>query len=283
MDKIIIKENQYDSPCIGWNTEQIENFLKDLHFISPNTLSRSLTFLRDFVEYICNSENLKCPEYKLIFGKLYDLVDYNKLLRQVITFEQYKHIKNQLDLNIRDKVIFELAWLLLNPDEIKNLKEKDIEFIEDKETEMEIIWLKISDTKKIEVKDPEIVEDIKKCIKENNYYIDSSDGKQKVMRLKYSEYLIKPVNVGRSKKSEQISNPSLSLQMSLKQQEITCTDKEVSEMNIKSVRRSKLIFLCAPQNEKYFDEDLIMMIIGSGNVRSYLYWLKKIAKMIYKK
>lgn len=281
MDRIITKEEQYGIDCANWSVEQIEEFLRDLHSISPNTISRSLTYLRNFVGFICAKEKLNCPEYKLEFGKLYDLVDFNKLLNSIITFEQYRHIKNQLDLNLRDKVIFTLAWHLLGNDEIKTLKEKDIEFAEAQDTGMEIAILHLSDTKIIKVEDPEAVEDIKNLINEKYYHIEAKDGKTKRMQFKYSEYLIKPVNVGRAKKEDYISNPSLALQSAIEQQGVTCPDIDVNELSIESIRRSKLIYMLAPQNEKYFDNLIIRTILDSGNGDSNLFWLKKVAKMKY--
>lgn len=285
LKRIITKEEEYETPCINWNTEQVEEFLRDSHSVSPNAISRSLTFLRSLAEYICSEEKLVCPEFNLDFGRLYDLVDYNKLLNVTITYGDYRYLIEKLSKNIRDKVLFELAWLMLTNDEIRNLKKRDIEFETDPDTEMEIAWLMVSDTKMVKVEDPEVVKDIKKCREETYYYVSTKDGRDKMMKLKPTDYLIRAVQVGKPKMlknpEEYIENPSLALHNTLIQQEIIRPGIEVSELSIENIKRSKMIYLLAPQNEKYFDNDLIMSMLDSGNIESNLSWFRKVAKIKY--
>ena len=155
MHKIVSKEEEIGITVIKWDTENVEDFLKDLKSISPGFVNRSFTFLRNFVSFIGSKEKIEVPEYKLEFGKLYDFIDYNKLLSTIITYKQYRHIRDQFRLNLRDKVIFELAWNLLTKEEIKYLKNEDIKFSKSKETGLEIVLLKISDTKVIRIEVPE--------------------------------------------------------------------------------------------------------------------------------
>ncbi|WP_353894497.1 hypothetical protein PRVXH_001305 [Proteinivorax hydrogeniformans] len=61
---------------------------------------------------------------------MYDLIDEKKLNESILSLDQYKHIKHQLTVfnngtkgNIRDKLVFELAWQGLSNDEIKLIKE----------------------------------------------------------------------------------------------------------------------------------------------------------------
>lgn len=289
MHKIVSKEEEIGITVIKWDTENVEDFLKDLKSISPGFVNRSFTFLRNFVSFIGSKEKIEVPEYKLEFGKLYDFIDYNKLLSTIITYKQYRHIRDQFRLNLRDKVIFELAWNLLTKEEIKYLKNEDIKFSKSKETGLEIVLLKISDTKVIRIEDPETVINISKCMREGHFYVESKDNRNKMNKLKDTPYLIRATTNGPKKVpkpgevlDESIANPGQSLKDAFESLNITCPGiDDINMITLESIRRSKLIYLLAPQNEKYFDRQLIMTMLDAGNIESNLYWLKKVARIKY--
>jgi len=281
MNKIIEKEDEYKSKCIDWTIEQIKEFLKDLNYESPNTISRAFSFYKNFVKYICNEEQLDCPEYDIQFGTLYDLVDYDKLLNTTISYEQFRHIYNQLDKNPRDRCLFGLPWhVMLTNEDVKNIKEKDVRFEE--EDGLDVAYI-IVDDREIKVEDFELVDDLKQCLRRFDYTIKTKNDKDKKYKLKETDYFIKPMNVGKKGKDDDISNPSIALQKVFKREYITCPGVDILLLTISNIRRSKIIYLLAPQNEKYFDNELITHFLDAGNIDSNLFWLKKVARMKYKK
>jgi len=286
IDRILAHEEMIEKNCIDWNTDEIKDFLKGFHSVSPNTLSRGYSLLKNFIKHICIKEGLPVPEeeQELQNGVLYDLVDWDKIIRETITPWDYMNIKNQLDYNIRDKVTFELAWNLLTMEEIRFLKESDIEFVENPENGLEIAYLNITDTKVIKIENPEEVEDIKQCMKEQYYNTEDKNGISKRYPFRDSEYLVKPTVVGKAKNGEEaLSNPSNTLKNALIIQGITCEGIDVGELNVESIRRSRLVYLLTEENKKYFDMDFIKTILDAGEIESNLFWLQDVAKVKYKK
>jgi putative cell wall-binding protein len=210
------------------------------------------------------------------------------LLSVTINYQEYCHIKNQLsglslenqEINVRDKVIFELAWIGLAKDEIKNIKESDIMFQENEDTGLDEALIQINE-KLIKIDDPDVVDDIKKVINEEYYYIYSKDGREKKMQYRSSEYLLKPINVGRNKFETNLNNPSLVMQSQFKSGNVTCDRIDIENLTLEDVRRSKIIYMLAEENAEFFDMDLISVLFDLKN-ESGLYWLKKIAREKYK-
>lgn len=289
IDRIIEKEEVFGVECIDWdkNGMYLELYLKSFHSISSNALSKAMANLREFTRFICDKEGItEYPDFKLQVGRIDKLIDNDKLMSIIINWEEYKRIIDQLESkgDIRSKVIVELAWLLLTTDEIQNLKKSDVEFSTSDETGLPIVILHLGD-KRVTVEDPEVVKDIDKCLRTIFYYIKAEDGKDKTMEFKDVEYLIRPVKAGKHKQGEEdnISNPSNALQKALKTQKITCPGIDILSMNIENIRRSKIIFLLAPENADYLDKDIIMQMLGSGNVESQLSKYAKNALMKYGK
>ena len=54
MDRILTHEEMIEKNCIDWDMEEIKDFLKGFHSVSPNTLSRGYNLLKNFVKFICN-------------------------------------------------------------------------------------------------------------------------------------------------------------------------------------------------------------------------------------
>lgn len=278
---ILEKEKEFNKDCVDWNVEEIEKYLKDLKSVSTNTLSMVYGVYKNFVEFISDKEGLPIIEQKIEHGRMCELIDYDGLTSTLISPEQYRYVVNKLTRNVRDKVIMELAWEGLTPDEIRNLEENDIKFVESSETGLEVAMVKISDEKIFKVQDVRTVEDIKKCKNEIYYYVESLDGKSKHHTFKPSNYLIKPVQIGKGKKEDYLTNPSITLQNAIKQQQITCADIDVTKLTIENIRRSKIIYMLAPQNEKYFSKDYIKMIFDMDGSDSTLFWYQKVSKIKY--
>jgi hypothetical protein len=273
-------EKKCNNELINWTENDIKIFLIEIHATSPSTLNKYLVILRQFIDYICEKENLPKVEFGLNYSEsnLVDYIDYDLLLKVTLSYHEYQHIKNQLDKNIRDKVMFELAWQGLTNDQIRNLRKTDIQYVYNDEYGWDIAFLNIGKEMPLKIEDPEVVSDIKECEKEQYYYSEAKDGRNKRYVMKGGDFLIRPVNVGKGKKEEYIANPSLSLQGIFRTQDIKCHGIDIEFLSIEDIRRSKLIYLLS--NKEYFDMDFLMVIYGFKN-DSGLYWLKRIANIKY--
>lgn len=284
LDRLIETEAQLDLSFFEWSNDQIRDFLISFHSISPSVLNKVLNTMRDFSDYICEKEGTPKREFSLGFDMLHELVDYEKLMETVINYHEYQHIKSQLRVvseNIRDVVIFELAWIGLKNEEIKMLKESDVTFEFSEIWDADIAFVRVNDKKKFRVEDPDVAEDLKKCIDARYYYINDKNGVSKRMNYKESEYLIKPVQVGRSKKEDWISNPSWVLQTEFIKNDIKCEGISMPELSVEDIRRSKIVYLLSPDNEPFFDFTFINVYFDFGSSDSTLFWLKKVSKLKY--
>lgn len=286
LTKVTELEKSTNKEVLNWTETEICMFLKSFHAVSTNSLNKYLVILRKFGEYIAEKENLPQPEYKLQNTVMDDLIDKELLFASTLTYDQYREIKNQLSIidegeivNVRDKLIFELAWSGLSNEEIKMLEENKIEFSENNHGQP-IALLTLNTDRLVRIEDPEIVEDIKKCMREKYYIIRAKDGRRKQMSYKDSKYLIKPVSVGRTKKESNLDNPGTTLINVFINNDITCTGINMSNLNIEDIRRSKIIYLLSPDNQEYFDEEIIAALFNFKN-KYALNWLKDIAAEIY--
>lgn len=282
LQRIIDEEKRSNIQLLDWSEEEIGNYLRSFDSESEGSLNRQFSMLRQFANYICERENIYKRKFVLKNSKLGDYVNREKLDNTTITFLQYKHIRSQLKNNVRDKLIFELAWHGLINKDIKMLKTTDITF-KKSDFGWDIAFLDIGKEIPIKIEDPEVVEDIKNCINESNYEIDSIDDRTKNMQYKDSPYLIKPVDVGRPKTKETSAhscNPSSSLKNALRAHEVECEGIDVERLTINKIQRSGLIYLLAPENEKDFSLEMIAILYGYKN-ETGLYWLRKVAREKY--
>jgi hypothetical protein len=102
------------------------------------------------------------------------------------------------------------------------------------------------------------------------------------MKYKDSDYLLKPIQVGKSKskKENYITNPSLTLQSVFNNDInwVTCKDVDIERLSLEDIRRSKIIYLLADKN---FTMEKIAKLFGLQS-ESNLYWLQRVANKKYK-
>jgi hypothetical protein len=282
LDRITDQEKISGIQLLNWTEIEAGEYLKSFHSVSAMALNRQFSILRNFADFICEKENISKRKFNLGEDKLYDFIDKEILLKTTLNYEEYRNIKSQLDENVRDKLIFELAWYGLANEDIKMLTNSDVIFEMSEDFGWEIAFLNIRDGFLFKVEDPEVVEDIKRCMKEMYHIIESKDGRTKKMQYRDSEYIIKPINVGKNKKEDYLCNPSLTLQKTFVAKDITCKDIDVYNLSIEDIRRSGLIYLLSSENNKEYSMDLITIIYGYKNDTG-LYWLKNFAKEKYNK
>lgn len=290
---IILTEEETNIELLKWNDTEVATFLKKSNAISPQSLNKSMVILRKFADFICKSEKITTREYPMEDGIFMQLIDRKQLLETTISYDQYLIIRSQLDMdteeeiavNIRDKVIFELAWEGLMNDEIRSIKVSDIEFVKSSNGWDDTI-LNL-DNKVFRIEDSEVTKDIKNCIKELYCVRTAKDGRTKKTFYKESEYLIKPINVGRTSSKTYLDNPHLALQRVLRSGNIICKDIDVDSLTLAGIRRSKLIYMLSlslEENEEdsYFTRENIAAIFNLNNAEA-LRWYKKIAIEMYGK
>lgn len=270
-----------------WKDDQFFLFLKEFGSVSPSALRRRITILKKFADLVCKEENVEEQEYLIGNDMLLLFIDNDKLLQETLSYQQFQNIRRQLGtatgeetINYRDKVIFELAWFGLTENEIRLLKRTDIEFIVSKEG-MDIALLNLVTNKVIRIEDLETIEDIKQCIKTDYRVTISKRGKADKRRYVDSPYLIRPIATGIVSK-EYVDKPNVALKGFLDRAEITCEGIDVSALSLEDIRRSRLILLLAPENEKFFD---FKTVAGLYDLKSKysIQWYKEIAKMKYSK
>jgi hypothetical protein len=297
LNRIVEQEKKSRISFLNWIELDVGEYLKSFNSVSAMALNRQFSILRNFADYVCEKENLPKRKYDLGEDKLYDFINKDELLQTTLSYEQYRNIKNQLDDNVRDKLMFELSWYGLSNNMIKMLTISDITFKMSDDFGWEVAFLScqglneetdendeaiINEPVVIKIEDPEVVEDMKKCIKEMWHIIESKDGRVKKMQYRDSKYLIKPINVGKNKVEDFICNPSITLQKTFITKGIACEGINIYKLSIANIRRSGLIYLLSPENEKEFSMDLITVLYGYKNDTG-LYWLKNFAKEKYSK
>lgn len=283
---IIETEEETKVELLDWEDEEIAITLKKAGSVSPQSLNRSMVILRKFADFICKKEKLTKRKYVMEDGVFMKLIDKEQLLSTTISYDQYLTIREQLDMsdggekvNLRDKVIFELAWEGLTNDEIRSIKETNIEFAEN-ENGWEVTIINL-ENKIIRIEDTQVTEDIKLCLKEQYCVRTAKDLRTKKTYYKDSEYLIKPINVGRTSDKTYLDNPHLALQRVLRASDIVCKGIDVESLTLADVRRSKLIYLLAPENEDFFDFETVAAIYNLKRPQA-LRWYKKIADEKYR-
>lgn len=276
---IIETEEKTGVELLDWEEVQLSIFLQGS--VSTAGVSKNFVVLKKFADFICKQENLPKRVYTFEQESLLDYVDKDSLKARTLSYAQYIDIKNQFNMedlktgeriNTRNSVIFELAWTGLTNEEITNLKEEDIEFIGD------IAILTLGE-RIVRLEDTEIIENVKLCMKETYYMVLNKTGFYNKYNYRDSEYLIKPANVGRSKDGN-IKSMSIAFSNILRNYDVKCEGVNIEELCLNDIRRSKMIYMLAPENEEMFDMDTIMGIFNLRSASSLL-WLKEIAKEIY--
>lgn len=282
---IIETEQETGIELLKWDEPQIIIFLKKSGSVAPTSLNMNMGTVRRLAGHICKREKLPTRSYDMEDGSFIQLIDKKQLMSVTLSYAQYINIKNQLDIteggeriNVRDKLIFELAWEGLTPDEMRFIKEENIKFSKsDNGWDIAIITL---ENKTIRIENPEVVEDIKLCLKETYIIRTTKSGVKKKVPYKDSEYMLKPTIAGKTSEKTYLDQPNIALQGVFRGNEITCEGVDVTGLSLADIRRSKLIYLLAPENESFFD---LKTVAGIFNIKSEggLSWLKTISKEIY--
>jgi len=125
----------------------------------------------------------------------------------------------------------------------------------------------------------EVVEDIKAVIAEQYYRLTSCKGIEKTMSYMDSEYLFKPIMVGKNIGKEEtfLSNPNTALKNSLFRNGVECEGINMRRLSLEDIRRSKIIYLIHHAKEMNLEEISVMFDVNDSNLN----WLREIAKVKY--
>lgn len=264
-----------------WNNYDLDKYITELDSISLNTITKYEQYIKNFYRFCCEIEGVTPKYLFLTRGNKY-YVNYEKLFSTILTEPQYKMLKNVLsetvggkEYNTRDKLLVELAWEGLSVDDIKNLKERDIEF---KQTDgREVVNLKL-ETRDVIIYDEEIIEDIKKTMAQDEYYLVSknADRKDQIRQLKDTEYLIRAIKTNSSTRST-AGNLSQILKKSLEKVYVL-PDIDLDSITMESIRRSRAIDMFI--NNATLED--VKEFLGK-KAECDLYWLQELGFKIKKK
>lgn len=284
---IIKTEEITGTDFLKWNNEQIELFLKEFHSVSPVSLRKNMTILKKFANLVCDKEELKRVEYPVLTDEiLMDLIDKKGILSVTLSYQQFQYMRRQLKdtlpgetISYRDVVIFELAWYGLTEDEIRRLKKSDVEFTTSKDG-MEVAILSLVTNKVVRIEDLETIEDLKEAMSESYRITMSNHGKLDRREYKDSDYIIRPIKSGVVSNKDYLDKPTTALKGAFARKNITCEGVDIPALSLDDIRRSRLILLLAPQNEKFFDFETVA---GLYNIKSVdgIRWHKDISILKY--
>lgn len=282
---ILKTEKELNIELLDWKESELIIFLKKFESISPVSLRKNLTTLREFANYICKEENIETPTFTLDESVFMSLIDVDKLLSVTLSYEQFQNIRRQLGMasigetvNYRDKLIFELAWNGLTENEMRMLLKTDVEFVDRKG--MEVALLTLCTGKLVQIDDAEVIEDIKKCIVTNDITRIAKDGRMKTTGYRDSEYLLRPGKSGASSTNNFFGKPATALKGAFIKQDISCEGIDIFDISLDDIRRSRLVLLLAPKNEKYFDFKTVAALYNLKTVDA-IKWYRLISDMKY--
>lgn len=278
VNTVILKEKEFQKNSYEWNKGHISKYLKSFNSASPASINKYMSGLRSIVKFICQNENRNFnTDFNIGNEHLINCIDKEKILSVTINRNEYEFIKNKLILskgiNVRDKLLFELAWEGLSADELKYLKHSDIIFNKNKSKAI------IQAERKHIIDDKEIIEDIWNCMEEKEYIVKTLTGSNitRVLQYNWGEYLFKPVRVGMNKiKKFYLTNPSTTLKNAFKINDIECKGIDMLHLSIENIRRSRII---ESINNGYDFDDIVSKFNINNSVS--LYWLKHICKLKY--
>jgi hypothetical protein len=294
INKILETEKETNIDVMNWDECEIMVYLKSFKAESPVTLNHKMNILRKFGKFKATVNDLQMRNFKLLDNMLVDCIDLNGLLSVTINPDEYETIRKQLVLknetgifelkpgqqyNVRDVLLFELAWQGLTNEDIRELKIKYIDFQKDTNGK-EIVLLNYPD-KSIRIEDKQLVQDIKKVIDERIYVVHYQDQPYKLIQYRDSDYLIKPVALGPISKIPYVRNPDLTLKNILNRayNPVKCPEIDVDNLNIEDIRRSKFAYILTLSDD--YDLDLIATLYNLKSTSS-LYWIRYLASKKYK-
>lgn len=285
-------------PAEEWSNKDLDTLLYAMDSISANSIRKYIVIFRDIHDFLCKKENIKCRRLQPT-KDVFDYISYDKLRSRIITFEDYKVLRDLLSFNYngkgynyRDKVMFELAWEGLANSEIRYLKETDIIWIRDSNQSIAKAILKLNDGREIIVDDNIVVQDLFTAGNEQIYTRVDKNGKVLQYPYRHSQYFIKPIAITDKHKNtndESVSNPSLMLRQILskiiREEKYLSRDSkgnqhklDLENLNLEDIRRSKIIYLLAIN--KYLSVADIAKLFGKS-VECDFYWLKEVSKRVY--
>ena len=275
-DEIFEIMEQCNVDFLNFNDEDLEKILYEFHSTSVKMLNRYLQHIREII-YVVN------PNKKISSKSMYDYIDYKELEKKTIIFPyHYQHIKNQLTIdfdndtyNYRDRVVFCLACHGLTKSELKNLKKDDVVFVSEDKVEICL------PTRVVPIKDKDLIQDIKNCIKEIQYCRIEKTGKVSFVDYMDSPYLIRPKNTNARRKKQTIFSPSLLLKAVLTKigDEVT-KDIDMEHLSIGDLSRSYMFYVLAKNGYNLQAEDIQCII--KNITEDEIFWRIKVAQRIYR-
>jgi len=286
----VLQNLELENKITELTNNDIDEILFAFHSKSKSSVTKNFSMIRRIYRYFCNKKGVtpKTLKPNLDYN---DYIDEEALRSVTIDPYYYNIIKSQLTIlrdgklcNFRDKLLFELPWVLgLSNREIKFLRKDDIKFINEHGKERCIIKIKGRSSKILREEDAgdyEVMEDIKKTLEETQHFMEDKNDLMKEQKLKDTPYLIRAIASNKSN-SNYISNPSCTLQRILVANEVNIPDDKIiniEQLTIEDIRRSKIMYCFA---KKGYTFERVREEFGK-KTDCDLYWLRDKALQFYK-
>jgi hypothetical protein len=277
LQSIINSEDKYGD-IIKWKKDSIIDLLRSYHSTGVGTLIDYKTTLKGFIIFIKKHEGLPINESEYNVS-VDDIIDINRFLEITFKPSQIQQIIVQLKANARDRLMARLAAQLFMVDEMRLIKEDDIKFEKNSiGIEYAVITLK---NREVKITDHNTVEDLHKTLKEYEYTIDTIDGKTKHLQYIISNYLFKPVKMGRAKNYQPLKAFGTAFKSGIVNQNVKVDGINSDDITLDNIRTSKIIYLLAPDNV-YFNRDSVTKLIGNSNADTEcMKFYERMAAQIY--
>jgi hypothetical protein len=263
--------SQIQQPIYEWTNANFDDYLNDIHSGSENTINKNISMIKKIYIFSRNFYNLKPIEIKPTKESL-DYIDRDIFFKSILSVFNYDLIRLQLtkyyrnlEYNFRDKLIFELAWLGMTSQEIKEFKYDQLNFYNSE--------IYIATKRSNYYIGRNILQDIEHTIKAEKYLL-KRDYSYYEVDFKPSEYVIRSTISGKKTDNLKVANPSDMLKNSL--QEVECPGIYLEWISLEAIRKSGIMYSFA--TGRTMNEVKKMYNI---KLNSELKWLKKLSDEIY--
>ncbi|AAK79144.1 hypothetical protein BJV85_002825 [Clostridium acetobutylicum] len=201
---------------------------------TPRGVNSVLLVLRQFAAYVAYEENITIGNFPVTDLSRY--VKKDEVKETLISYKQYKDMCGVVQC-IRDRLVIELSWEGLKPDEIQNLKMQDISFLNKK------ALLKTKNKEYI-IEDKDIIKDLHNIENEKGKEKMGKDGRVYTIDYKECPYVIKALLIGcrTDGKVKGIRNIFSKTKQEYKD-EFRKININLEKVDLRIVRMSKMLFL----------------------------------------
>lgn len=261
----------------SWEKDDVIGYLSSINSFSIESLKLRINFIRRLQKFTSDGD---IKQFTISSQELMQCLDINNVINNLITPNEYDTVLSQLrqnDLLVsfpnREIVIIELAWFGLSKEEICSLKKSQISTNNDRN----IMRIKIDDNELIS-RDQLFINDILQCIVSDEWVVFTEDNKEKTIKYKQSEYVIRPSKAGKGVKlgGGYLGNPNTSLKGVIRRFNKIYHNVLLDKFTLENLRRSRLVYEISQNN------DLLVLDWYNISYDNTFKWYQKLAEMKYR-